>query len=549
MNKPFIEIDADNFIIMPFETKPIEGYELPINRETGEQFPNCCSFHKEVLGETEKWFNRFPNCCEPHKKFINKQWFSKLNYNDIVEKIAKQISYTEYHISKKVNNPDWYKDITDYIEYNVSSFGYPAIGLHLYLGGLRHYIQNARIEIPEEKRRKLVEFAESYYQPCEVPEADLDTLLETYQKWLKEFPFELNSYFGNLKQYFERQIPILKGEPEINIYSGIAKAKVHTKSSLIEALIDLTDNLLTQINVVTLYEKGLITDVNKIKLELVINSRKLKLKQGYKNSSPNEEQRYRKILKEWFKDEKKFIDEIISLISNESDLDFIKGQFTLCFVPKGDSGHYEVKKNNYKRKFTLENYYDLYLRNWEICIDALNAKNEKIQAVNNAIFSLKKNLYSNTHPAILKLINKTLKHLKAIKEYINVSYPETNAPQQTETETGQETPTFTNNFDNIKPTEIYKHFKADLVEKGYLTEQELNEYLKAAFELKTIPETLFKIKDAPNKAAIEAVFYKYYKNVAGKIHGKQNQYAALLGDYFEGYKTTTVSSNFSKSVY
>lgn len=122
-------------------------------------------------------------------------------------------------------------------------------------------------------------------------------------------------------------------------------------------------------------------------------------------------------------------------------------------------------------------------------------------------------------------------------------------PQQTETKTEQETPIFTNNFDNINPTEIYKHFKAGLVEKGYLTEQELNKYLKAAFELKTIPETLFKIKDAPKKAAIEAVFYKYYKNVAGKIHGKQNQYAALLGDYFEGYKTTTVSSNFSKSVY
>lgn len=122
-------------------------------------------------------------------------------------------------------------------------------------------------------------------------------------------------------------------------------------------------------------------------------------------------------------------------------------------------------------------------------------------------------------------------------------------PQQTETKTEQEIPTFTNNFDKIKPTEIFKHFKAGLVEKGYLTEQELNEYLKAAFELKTIPETLFKIKDAPNKATIEAVFYRYYKNVAGKIHGKQNQYAALLGDYFEGYKTTTVSSNFSKSVY
>lgn len=121
--------------------------------------------------------------------------------------------------------------------------------------------------------------------------------------------------------------------------------------------------------------------------------------------------------------------------------------------------------------------------------------------------------------------------------------------KQAETKTETEILTFDNNFDNIKPSEIYKHFKAGLVEKQYLNEQELKEYLKAAFELKTIPETLFKIKDAPNKAAIEAVFYKYYKNVAGKIHRKQKQYAALLGDYFEGYKTTTVSSNFSKSVY
>ena len=122
-------------------------------------------------------------------------------------------------------------------------------------------------------------------------------------------------------------------------------------------------------------------------------------------------------------------------------------------------------------------------------------------------------------------------------------------PQQTKTEIEQGTPTFTNNFDNIKPNEVYIHFKVGLVEKGYLTEQELNEYLKAAFELKTPTERLFKIKDAPNKSTIEAVFYKYYKNVAGKIHGKQTQYAALLGEYFEGYKTITVSSNFSKSVY
>ena len=151
----------------------------------------------------------------------------------------------------------------------------------------------------------------------------------------------------------------------------------------------------------------------------------------------------------------------------------------------------------------------------------------------------------------IELINYQ-KHLQAKREsiYIDLINEMQSLPnQQPEKETEQGTPIFTNNFDKITPTEIYKHFKAGLVEKQYLTQQELNKYLKAAFELKRIPETLFKIKDAPNKAAIEAVFYKYYKNVAGKIHGKQNQYAALLGDYFEGYKTTTVSSNFSKSVY
>jgi hypothetical protein len=36
-------------------------------------------------------------------------------------------------------------------------------------------------------------------------------------------------------------------------------------------------------------------------------------------------------------------------------------------------------------------------------------------------------------------------------------------PQQTETKTEQETPTFENNFDNIATVEIYKHFKVGLV--------------------------------------------------------------------------------------
>lgn len=116
--------------------------------------------------------------------------------------------------------------------------------------------------------------------------------------------------------------------------------------------------------------------------------------------------------------------------------------------------------------------------------------------------------------------------------------------EQAETENAN--PTFENNFDNVSTFEIYQHFKAGLVCKGYLTEQELNDYLKAAFELKKKPETLFKLKHTPTKQKIYTVFYVYYKDVSQKKHERQKEYAALLGDFFEGYKTEIIQTNWAR---
>ena len=91
---------------------------------------------------------------------------------------------------------------------------------------------------------------------------------------------------------------------------------MHNKKSLIDVLLILTNNLITQINSHSLYEKGLLNKPQKISLELILNERKLKLKQGYVNNSQSEEKRYRKILKEWFKDEKAFINEITPLLES-----------------------------------------------------------------------------------------------------------------------------------------------------------------------------------------------------------------------------------------
>ncbi|HUS86212.1 MAG TPA: hypothetical protein VMW76_03145 [Bacteroidales bacterium] len=307
----------------------VSGFELPFEIELtkGEHDFNKCIECKKNLNELTKRLKEkfegnenkkgFPFCCPYHSNLIKVKEFNRDFFVNVPEMVAKKVIYTNQHIINNHNSENWYKKITDHIEWAVESFGQMPTGCgeRLYLSDYFFYITDMikNKDMPTEKKNRILEYLNTYQTPNKNPKTNLNILLSTYQQWLKIFPFEI-FYFSHLKQHFEKQLPILNGKPEVNIYSGMVKAKMHTKSSLFETLINLTDNLLTQINGVTLYEKGLITDVNKIKLELVINCRKLKLKQGYKNSSPNEEQRYRNMLKEWFNDEKKFIDEITPLL-------------------------------------------------------------------------------------------------------------------------------------------------------------------------------------------------------------------------------------------
>lgn len=342
------QMDLNGAFELPFEIEPTKG----------EHDFTTCEGCKKTLAELTKRLTvkfegneqkkGFPFCCSYHSNLVKVKEFNRALFANVPVMVAKKIIYTNQHIINNHSSENWYKVITDYIEWVIESFGEMPndCGERLYLSDYFFYVTDLlkrNEEMKAETKARLLEFLITYRTPNENPKTDLNVLLGTYQKWFKEFPFELNSYFGNLKQHFEKQLPILNGKPETNIYSGMAKVEMHTKSSLIEALINLTNNLLTQINGVTLYEKGLITDANKIKLELVINSRKLKLKQGYKNSSPNEEQRYRKILKEWYKDEKIFIDEITPLLKalppqqNETKTDKLKAEL-------GKYGFFELSK-------------------------------------------------------------------------------------------------------------------------------------------------------------------------------------------------------------
>ncbi len=316
MTKPFIEIDANDFRLFPFTVLPTEGYTVPIDEKTKAQFPFCCPYHINIFENAIKWYEKFPNCCPAHREMAAKWWFNKEEYRGVPLKIVTQISYSCYLITMKHDKEDWYDQITDYIEYNAWSFGQPAIGLHYYFTDLKEWFKSKEVKsaIAKEKIKILLGYIDNYYVPKTDSQSGFNEMYNVYEKWLEIFPFDL-SYFQNLKDFYQKQFPILNGVPKLNSYLGISSVKTHNKESLIDSLVDLTNNLLTQINGASFFEKGLITDANKLKIELVINSRKLKLKEGYKVSWQNEEVRYKKILNEWFEDEKKFMEEIAPLIN------------------------------------------------------------------------------------------------------------------------------------------------------------------------------------------------------------------------------------------
>lgn len=316
--KPFGYVGGQNFLVPFSEVKPIEGYEIPINEKTGKALPFCCNYHRKLYYEIDKWYkNKFPNCCENHKILASNPHFKKIDYKNVAIKVVQQLSYTEHIIRKNIDNIDWYDDITEYIYYNSFSFGHPvSVGNNYYLETLLGMLEDVNFfkSIDERKKDALIKFVKSFYEPIEkVENTDLNLLYFTYQNWLDIFPFEL-SFFGNLKAHFQNQFPILIGKPQTNRYLGTAKFNVHSKESLIISLLSITDSIITQLNSNNLLENNLLTEPDKIKLEIVVSERKLKTKVGYLPNENDDKRKFADILNEWFADEKKFIDEVTPLI-------------------------------------------------------------------------------------------------------------------------------------------------------------------------------------------------------------------------------------------
>jgi hypothetical protein len=105
---------------------------------------------------------------------------------------------------------------------------------------------------------------------------------------------------------------------------------------------------------------------------------------------------------------------------------------------------------------------------------------------------------------------------------------------------------FKNNFDHVKSKIVYNYFKAELVDKNYLSLEDLHKYLIMAFQNEIVPNERFVLKGKFNIGIIRSIFYKYYSEIAQDKFGKKDEYCQLLGEYFNGFDTAKIKGNFNK---
>jgi hypothetical protein len=311
----FINISAEDIWDLGYETKPQCEYEKPAS------FPLCCGYHKSLKNQIDTWFENFPDCCESHKKLKQKQWFSKEKYISIADKIIIQIDYTTNFISKNINTSNWYKDITDYIDYSLESYGTPNVGANQYFLSMKDWIKkdNENIYINENswKKNQLLEFLESKTTNNTKikKETDLNLLQSTFQKWVKSLPDIL--IFSDYKKEYIGKFPIdlFLHDGEYNRFTQLTKYKSRTKSELIEILIKQTQSILEFLTSKNSYQTGDMSFKTKYEIDIISEKHELSQKQLLTDYS-KQEIHYVKILKKWLANEKTFINEIKPLITD-----------------------------------------------------------------------------------------------------------------------------------------------------------------------------------------------------------------------------------------
>lgn len=298
---------------VPFMRTVLNGFEDHLK----QNYPECCGFHQNLSTNAVAYLHQFPNCCQDHKKLAGANFFNKEKaIKGMVEKIIETARQTEVVIGSKIDEPDAYAHITEFIEYAIESFGQPPagyggpIGLPVYTSHLKSYFKVFRNKLPADTAKSILDFLMSYESkagPTKV--TDINDLMDIYNKWIATFPWEM-SFFKGQKAFFSQRMPLLGEKPITNRYSGLSKAKLIRVEELIKFLVESTKLILKTFNSRTLKEGFKASDLELKEIEVINAQRDQELVQLGENIT-DERKKYFKILNQWFEGEQRYLRKII----------------------------------------------------------------------------------------------------------------------------------------------------------------------------------------------------------------------------------------------
>lgn len=334
MAKRCISLHATNLAQLPqhnFEETPFfvvegefveHGFDVtaPPDIEFKPDFPNCCGYHAGLLAQATDWFGEFPKCCPWHQELARQPWFSLASYAGRPLKILLQTYHTTHHMEQHLSAPDWYEDITEYIDYNVASFGSPTVGGTQYLGGVEDYVKAITEDVlPPEKRRRLLDYLDQQPTSTAAQRPDLNQLYGTFQKWLSSIP--ALPAFADLKADLAGKVPVdlLLYAPQHNRYLGQTAYKARTRSQLVDLLLDFTKGLLAGVQSAKLVREGLITDLYAHQVHLLGEWHRLRQSSLVAHYSKGEG-KYLRLLTKWLRNEEAYFAALLLLLPGAGSL-------------------------------------------------------------------------------------------------------------------------------------------------------------------------------------------------------------------------------------
>ncbi len=311
MKIKLFEFDTTKNFIPPRKIDPPNNFHPHKSDELSKKFPLCCDFHKGTFQWLDDRYKSGTWITDKEKQRY-KNWFKKEIYDGMPMKIVQQVSYTEFIISEKINTNNWYKVITDYIDYNIHSFGNPDFFSRAYLFFLVHYIKEVAHFPDEKKKNQLWQYTNgklkgrSANENKETP-VKIEVVQDTIRKWIKFFPFEIDR-FKNLKRFFVNQGIIITEISDENVFDGSVKIKTITKTELSEWLLSATKKLLADVDQMEIIQQK--DEAKFYNYSLVIQSKYHYFKQQELLSDIKAFPDYVSLIAEWLNEEKSFLEHL-----------------------------------------------------------------------------------------------------------------------------------------------------------------------------------------------------------------------------------------------